>query len=485
MERTSTHIYSITACWLWAGMILLTLWAGINQVQAAAVHQSSQQYSHTSPFPINNTAIIGLTGLGHATEDRTIIVTMAGDGSFPGGSYGCGDNILGAGTYDIDLTVRNGQTNSFLVICSRKLLGGATAPTTITVTHTDAYDRVVLVDEFSGLLSAPAVDKTASATGSSTTPSSGATATTAQADELIVGALAVPSVDTNVVDDTNTLFTGSHKHFISTKMTANMQYGNASSTGTYTYAPTLSSGSQWSAGVVTFKAVAVATATTTIGDGTTPSNKTAPVNAINNAVNAFTLVTDSGSDTLTALTVTRTGSGADADVAASGAKLWRDDGVTANEWDSTDTQIGSGASFSSGTVTFSSLSESINTSATQYLITYDITNGATVGNTLLGAATAATVTHTLVNNDTTDATLTIGGCQVVITNPTGAGSLDDCITHANGNAGTTIEFNIPLIKHPVVQKILLHCADQPWVLFDYGLLRTRNTEKKFPFHRKS
>ncbi len=154
-------------------------------------------------------------------------------------------------------------------------------------------------------------------------------------------------------------------------------------------------------------------ATTTIGDGTSPPSKNVNPTDTYNAVNSFMLSTNSGSDTLTALTVTRSGTGTDSDVAANSVKLWRDDGSSPNEWDAGDTQIGSGASFSSGTASFSSLSETINTTPTQYIITYDIAAGATTGKTLLGDVSGATVSNTLVNNDTTDATLTIAGpCDV-------------------------------------------------------------------------
>jgi hypothetical protein len=155
-------------------------------------------------------------------------------------------------------------------------------------------------------------------------------------------------------------------------------------------------------------AVAVKPAKTTIGDGTSPSNKDVEPDSTNNAVDAFTLSTNSTgtTDTVTALTVTFTGM-AVADVAASGVKIYEDDGSTANEWDATDTQIGSAVSFSGTTASFTGLSISVNTTATQYLVTYDIASGATVSNTLQGAITAATVSNILVNNDTTDATLTV------------------------------------------------------------------------------
>jgi hypothetical protein len=75
-------------------------------------------------------------------------------------------------------------------------------------------------------------------------------------------------------------------------------------------------------------------ATTTIGDGTSPGNKSVAQSSTNNAVDAFTLATDTGTDTVTALTVTFTGTDVN-DVAASGVKIYEDNGGTANEWDAT------------------------------------------------------------------------------------------------------------------------------------------------------
>jgi len=149
----------------------------------------------------------------------------------------------------------------------------------------------------------------------------------------------------------------------------------------------------------------VAPATTTIGDGTSPSNKDVAPNSTNNAVDAFTLVTDTGTDTVEALTVTFTGT-AVADVATDGVKIYDDStGSTPNEWDSGDTLKGT-ASFSGDTASVT-VSIPVDDSATQYLVTYDIASGATETNTLQGSITSATVSNILVNNDTTDATLTV------------------------------------------------------------------------------
>lgn len=144
---------------------------------------------------------------------------------------------------------------------------------------------------------------------------------------------------------------------------------------------------------------------TIVGDGVSPADKEVARSSTNNAVSAFTLATNMGTDTVTALTVTFTGTDV-GDVAASGVKIYTDGGTTANEWDATDTLIDT-ASFSGSTASFTGLTISVDTSPTQYLITYNIASDATDTNILKGAITAATATNTLVHNDTTDATLTV------------------------------------------------------------------------------
>ena len=146
--------------------------------------------------------------------------------------------------------------------------------------------------------------------------------------------------------------------------------------------------------------------TTTVGDGTTPpANKFVEGSDTNKAVSAFTLATNTGTDTVTALTVTGSGTGL-ANVAASGVKLWKDNG-TIGEWDGADTAVGTGVTFSGTAASFSGLSIPVTTTATQYLVTYNIVASPTNAQTMLGAVTSVTATNAVTNNDNTDATLTV------------------------------------------------------------------------------
>jgi hypothetical protein len=151
---------------------------------------------------------------------------------------------------------------------------------------------------------------------------------------------------------------------------------------------------------------------TIVGDGTRPSDKNVNQSAVNATVSAFTLSTSCGSDTVTGLVITGTNP---ADVASNGVKLWIDNNGNA-EWDAGDTQIGTGVSFSGSTATFTGLTLSATTasSSVNYIITYDISASAIINDTLTAVVTGVTATNTVTNNDTTDATLTIGGAPTAV-----------------------------------------------------------------------
>ncbi len=143
---------------------------------------------------------------------------------------------------------------------------------------------------------------------------------------------------------------------------------------------------------------------TTVGDGTAPANKFAKANDTNKAVSAFTLSTNVGTDTITGMIITGTNTG---NVAANGVKIYQDNGTVPNEWDASDTQAGTGVSFSGTTATFTGLNISVTTTVVQYLITYDISSAPTDGQTLTGFVSSVTAANTVINNDNADATITI------------------------------------------------------------------------------
>jgi hypothetical protein len=154
--------------------------------------------------------------------------------------------------------------------------------------------------------------------------------------------------------------------------------------------------------------------TTTVNDGNNPTNKTVGPSATNQAVSAFTLSTNTGTDTVTNLVVTAGGTGA-ANLAANvaGVNIYQS---ANNEWDAGDTLVGT-ASFVGGTATFPGLNLSVTTIPTNYIITYNIGAAPVNGQTLTAAITGATaLNYPVANYDSVDATLTIDTVAPTVTN---------------------------------------------------------------------
>src|SRR5262249_15603542 len=99
--------------------------------------------------------------------------------------------------YTNDADVQRGTSGSMTgvreVILSARLRTALTAGDLIVVTHPNVVARAIAVSEFSGLAATSMIDRTSTGTGNSTTPTSGNTATTQQADELVFGAIGVES----------------------------------------------------------------------------------------------------------------------------------------------------------------------------------------------------------------------------------------------------------------------------------------------------
>src|SRR5207245_6754787 len=135
-----------------------------------------------------------------ATTDTTITVTVPAAGVATGHSViltlamadasgGVTATDSKGNTYSLaaDITPSNVRT----VILAAHNVTALVSGDTITVTHPSASLRALSANEFSGVSPTSALDQTHTATGSSTTPSSGATAATTEAAELLLGAMGV------------------------------------------------------------------------------------------------------------------------------------------------------------------------------------------------------------------------------------------------------------------------------------------------------
>lgn len=118
------------------------------------------------------------------------------------------------------------------------------------------------VSEYTGLVATSTIDQTKTASGSSTAPSTGATGTTTQADELLIGNISYSSATTAVSSWGNSFAAGQNSQYASNNMSAAEGYLVVSATGAYTAAATLAASESWSAGIATYKLAAGGTTIT-------------------------------------------------------------------------------------------------------------------------------------------------------------------------------------------------------------------------------
>ncbi len=137
---------------------------------------------------------------------------------------------------------------------------------TITVTHPSVTARALTANEFAGLLPNP-LDRVQTGTGSGTVPSSGLTAPTTQAYELLIGAIGAegPSGDSFTAGPffTGLPRAGTSGGSASSNVTINPQFRIASLTGAYASNGTLGTSRDWASAIATYKAVFVPPALTT------------------------------------------------------------------------------------------------------------------------------------------------------------------------------------------------------------------------------
>ena len=164
-------------------------------------------------------------------------------------------------TYTDNADVMNGTSGSGTgvrtVVLSAPVTTALVSGDTITVTFPSVGSKAFSVYAVNDLISASRVDKTNTATGSSSSPSSGATAATTHANELLVGAIGsesrVASVTmtaggslsllNNACADTGTT---------SSSITVFPEYRIVSATGAQTASGSLTSSERWAAAIVAY-----------------------------------------------------------------------------------------------------------------------------------------------------------------------------------------------------------------------------------------
>ncbi len=213
----------------------------------------------------------------NVTSGNSIIVTLAWGAFGSGETAACSDSQ--GNSYTVDREEYYSGSALYTVICSSHNVTALTATDTITVSFSSGtYGVAATVHEFSGLASSSTVDQTASANGSSSTPASGTTAVTTQADELLIGAIGVSGPPSDSFTPGSGYISLTSIGFSDVwSATIRPEYKIVSTTGAYQADGVLGVSHGWGAAVATYKAAASATNITLSGtlysdEGTTPSS---------------------------------------------------------------------------------------------------------------------------------------------------------------------------------------------------------------------
>jgi hypothetical protein len=265
-----------------------------------------------------NTIIVGFASRGASTYNTPFVTDSAGN------TYNLATNAI---------TYTHGRAYLFYAHVGTAL----TNDNNITITTSSVSNRVAVASVFHGLMDTGVLDQAlANPTGSSTTmqgndPTVGPTASTVQADELIIGVIGTEEATDAGVGTWQNGFTAGPQ-IKSSGTTAyewrvSMGYQTVSATGTFTAAKTVANNPYWAATIATFKA-ATADATAPTVTISQAAGQADPTNAspINFTVVFSEAVTDfatgdvdlSSSTAPGTLTGTVTGSGTTYNVAVSG-----------------------------------------------------------------------------------------------------------------------------------------------------------------------
>ncbi len=229
-----------------------------------------------SMFGVGDFVVPVLNGVSAGNSIIVTFVWRAPSFTLSSGPDKCEDTQ--ANSYAIDITLYDSSTGMHTTICSAHNVTPLSTSDTITLSSSVivASGAAATAHEFSGLASSSPLDQTASASGSSTTPSSGNTAVTTQADELLIGAIGVGGPPTDGFTPgggytalTSAGFSGGFEG------TIRPEYKIISVAGNYQADGVLNPSRSWGAAIATYKAAASTTNITLSGtlysdEGITP-----------------------------------------------------------------------------------------------------------------------------------------------------------------------------------------------------------------------
>src|SRR5438093_8192596 len=169
----------------WARRVVATLALGllftITASEARAGIAFVKNIGTSASETAGTTIAVTVPAAGVAAGDSIILTLAMGDAS---GTVSANDSS-GVNTYSVAADVTNASNVRTVILAAHNVTALASG-NTITVTHPSVSVRALSANEFAGLSPTIPLDQTHTATGSSTAPSSGATATTTEVAELLL-----------------------------------------------------------------------------------------------------------------------------------------------------------------------------------------------------------------------------------------------------------------------------------------------------------
>ncbi|MDP2674685.1 MAG: hypothetical protein Q8Q00_07240 [Dehalococcoidia bacterium] len=226
-------------------------WESVNSNEATAasfgVRFVKTVGTATQSSSSNSSITITVPAAGVAAADSIIVSVTAGTFA---GAVSCSDTKGNSYAVDADVT---GVGRLF--VCSAHNVTALASGDTITATYPSLSGvTTASANEFSGVSATTPADKVSTAAGNNASPSSGSTATTTQANELLFGAIAHNSTPTFAPGSGYNLAGQVIGGSGSGQKTNSPEYRIVSATESYAANGTLSSGQQWQAAIVTYKA---------------------------------------------------------------------------------------------------------------------------------------------------------------------------------------------------------------------------------------
>jgi hypothetical protein len=252
---------------------------GTHTLTAVARDATGNTASTSEPVTVSNTQpppppppsrIAFVKQLGTSSQANTggsVTLTVPGGGVAQGDTVIVWAGISGTGTnvssitdskgngYTVDSTINNSSFSFNSFVGSGYATTALSPGDTITVTFSGSYYslRLVAASEFSGIPATGRLDQRATATGNGTAPASGATATTSQAVELVVGGFGSSSLATFTPASGFTALPSVGATLSSVNLSLYQEYELVQVTGGYQASGTLSAGNPWNAAVVTYR----------------------------------------------------------------------------------------------------------------------------------------------------------------------------------------------------------------------------------------